>query len=215
MKLRLVTAAVLIAVCGPALAQTTATGTGTANSASRSLAIAGGGSGGQATAAGGSSTASVGNTAASSQIVFNNPGSTSSRIHQSGSLRTVPNAIAPGLAAAGIESCTGSISGGASALGWGVSFGGSVAMDNSCNRRLNARTMWSFGAKREALIIMSREPEVLSAMQQTGMVTGSPNDGGYAAAPVGYRRPAGTVYRPVSLTCTRHFGGKPTLPCVN
>ena len=85
-------------------------------------------------------------------------------------------------------------------------------MDSSCNRRLNARTMWSFGARREALIIMSHEPEVMAAMQATGMVTAGPGDPGYRPGAVVTRN---VGYRPAAIGgCSRHIGGNPTLPCV-
>ena len=171
MRSLLVTAAVLFAVCSPALAQTTATGTGTANSSSQSQAIAvggGGGTGGNATAAGGK--ASIGNTSANSQIIFNTPGNTTSRTtstvnnRSSGSLKTVPSAYAPGLGSAGIESCNSSASAGGSALGWGISFGGPI-MDNECNLRLWARTLYAMGQRELVGAVLAQSPTINRAMQ--------------------------------------------------
>lgn len=186
MKWLLVTAALVIATYSPALAQTTATGTGTANSSSSSGAVAVGGAG-----------------SASANVIFNNPGRTDSRIRQSGSLRTTPNAIAPGLGAAGVETCYGpGVSGGLSVTGFGASFGAGQ-WDIACNRRLNARTLWSMGAKREALIIMANEPEVASAMMQTGMIV-APR---YRAEVVVTRRASANSSGFVDQGCRKWAGG--------
>jgi hypothetical protein len=175
MKRTLIVAASLFLAL-PALAQTTATGTGTANSSSSSGAVAIGGSG-SATANGGS-------------VTFNSPGSVSSRVRQSGRLATTPSAIAPGLGAAGVETCYGpGVSAGLSVTGFGAAFG-MGQYDSSCNRRLNARTLWAFGAKRIALRIMANEPEVQQAMAEDGMITLQPGDVGYRGRPVAAGRRA-------------------------
>jgi len=166
-----------------AMAQT-ATGTGTANSSSNSgaVAISGGGQGGQG-GQGGSGGTGIGKggtgiaTGGNSSIVFNTPGTTvntsnnNSRIRQSGSLKTTPNAIAPGLGSSGIETCYGpGVTAGVSVTGFGIS-GGAGQFDANCNARLAARTMWAFGEKRIALRIMAQDPIVMQAMQAEGMIT--------------------------------------------
>jgi hypothetical protein len=118
----------------------------------------------------------------SSSVTINGGGS--SRIRQSGSAQaTTPNAIAPGLGSAAIETCYGpGVTAGVAVTGFGIS-GGMGQWDTSCNRRLNARTIYAFGFKRQALSIMLNEPEVAGAF---GM--GGPVPAGYRrAAPVGYR----------------------------
>src|SRR5208282_2529702 len=83
-----------------ALAQTaTATGTGVSTSTSM---------------AGSGSTSSVAITSPSN-IATNTSGETT--------LRNIPSVFAPGLAAAGIETCLGSVSAGAGLIGWGATFG--------------------------------------------------------------------------------------------
>jgi hypothetical protein len=160
MTLRVATmCATLLFLPSLALAQTSAVGTGTANSSSQSQAIAVGGGGGSATASGGR---------ASSQIIFNTPAQTNSnnnsRVRQSGSLRTTPNAIAPGLAAAGIESCQGSISAAGSVTGFGLSFGGPI-MDRECNLRLWARTLYAMGQRELVGGVLAQSDVVNKAMQ--------------------------------------------------
>lgn len=189
----------------PAFAQTTATGTGNANSASSSGAIA----------VGGSSGATAG---ASNSLIFNQPGTVNStiRYRQSGSLKTTPGVAAPGLGAAGVETCFGpGVSGGVSVTGFGASFGAGQ-YDSSCNRRLNSRTLWSMGLKHEAIIVMSNEPEVMAAMQRTGLVTLGPGDPGYQprmARGVVYSNAGaqGTRSRAAAFQagCTRWTGGSP------
>lgn len=143
-----------LALASGAMAQTTATGTGTANSSSSSGAVAVSGSS-SAQATGGS-------------VTFNNPGSTRSdvtnRVRQSGSLRTTPNAIAPGLSAAGIESCNSSVSAAGSVTGFGLSFGGPV-MDRECNLRLWARTLYAMGQRELVGGVLAQSDVVTKAMQ--------------------------------------------------
>lgn len=193
MRRLLITAAMLFAV-SPALAQTTATGTGTANSSSSSGAVAIGGGGGSAQAGGGSAS-----------VVFNTPGSTNStsRLRQSGSLRTVPNAIAPGLGSAGIETCYGpGVSGGASGVGFGLSFG-MGQFDNDCNARLYSRTLFAMGYKQQAINLLVNE---------SGMVQRAFGYGGQAAGVV-YAPRAGVRAAPARLAagggCTKWSGGSP------
>src|SRR5215207_2945819 len=51
-------------------------------------------------------------------------------------LKNVPTAFAPGLAAAGLETCLGSVSGGGSFVGTGLSFGLTIP-DAGCAARLD------------------------------------------------------------------------------
>lgn len=171
MKRLLLTTAMLIALPAMAGAQT-ATGTGTANSSSTSGAIAVGGGGGTAQAGGGNA-----------KIIFNNPGSTTSnntsRIRQSGSLKTTPNAIAPGLGSAGIETCYGpGVSGGVSVTGFGASFGAGQ-FDTDCNARLYSRTLFAMGYKQQAINLLVNE----SGMVQRAFGLGQQARPVYGAAP--------------------------------
>lgn len=174
------TAAVLALtmISGAASAQTTAVGVGTGVSNSVSGAT------------------SSSNPSATAFNIFNSPSSVQERIRQSGSLKTVPNAIAPGLGSAAVETCYGpGVSGGVSVTGFGASFGAGQ-YDSACNRRLNARTLWAFGAKRVAMRIMANEPEVQQAMVAEGMITPEPGD-------VSYRGPARTTNYQAQGTASR------------
>ena len=64
--------------------------------------------------------------------------------------RIVPSIVAPGLAAAGLETCLGSVSGGGAFVGTGFSFGTTIP-DPGCAARLDARTLWSMGLKKAAV----------------------------------------------------------------
>lgn len=127
-------------------------------SSSQSGAVAIGGAGGSSNASATGGLATGGN----SSIVFNNPGETRStnttNLRTSGTttVKNVPNAFAPGLAAAGIESCNSSMSGGASAVGWGISLGGPVE-DKGCSARLFSRTLFAMGYKEAALQLLINE----------------------------------------------------------
>ena len=152
----LATTAICVIAVGPAMAQT-AVGVGvsssTAKSASQSTALAIGG--GNATARGGNAKAvSTGSNA----IVTSN-------IPASQSITNVPTVFAPGLAAAGIETCLGSVSGGGSWLGTGISFGGTVP-DPNCTTRLDARTLWSMGLKKAAVARLCVSPDIYRSMPE-------------------------------------------------
>jgi hypothetical protein len=139
-----------LALASGAMAQT-ATGTGTANSSSSSGAVAIGGAG-SAQAGGGS-------------VHITNNGGGTSRIRQSGSLKTVPGVAPPGLGAAGVETCsTPGMSAGASVVGFGGAFsaGGN---DPECNLRLWARTVYAMGQRDLAGAIMAQSPTITRAME--------------------------------------------------
>jgi hypothetical protein len=82
-------------------------------------------------------------------------------------LVTPPTTVAPGLAAAGIETCLGSASGGLSVMGGGVTFG-STKVDEGCTVRLLARQLFAFGFKSAALALMCQDDRVNLAMQTAG-----------------------------------------------
>ena len=132
--------AILLASCAPVWAQSsTAISTSRSDSAalaaSRSTAIGGGNATGGSAAGGNASVTLAGA-----------PASTSSTVHQDVSgtqtLKNVPLVSAPGLSAAGIETCLGSASGGGAFVGTGFSLG-TTYPDNDCNRRLYARTLFA------------------------------------------------------------------------
>ena len=142
MKRLLLAAIVAMAASGPAWAQpSTATGTGVgiAKSTSSSQAISG-----------------QGGTAA---IISN------STVPAKQTVKNVPTAFAPGLAAAGLETCLGSVSGGGSFVGTGFSFGTTIP-DPGCAARLDARTLWSMGLKKAAVARLCLNGDIYRAMPE-------------------------------------------------
>lgn len=79
-------------------------------------------------------------------------------------LVTPPTTVAPGLAAAGVETCLGSASGGLSLMGGGFTFG-STKVDEGCTIRLLARQLFAFGFKTAAVALMCQDDRVALAMQ--------------------------------------------------
>jgi hypothetical protein len=158
MRMHLALITVLCLVPAVSRAQT-ATGTGVgisqSNSAAGAVAISGqGGRGGK----GGNS---------NSSLTVNSPAATTSTVNGTTNLNTtgmqtlksVPNAYSPGLSAAGLETCLGSISGGGSAVGWGASFGTTIP-DPGCN----ARTLWSMGLKAAAIARLCQSVDIYHSM---------------------------------------------------
>jgi hypothetical protein len=92
-------------------------------------------------------------------------GGTANSLRQTGTQRIIsaPSTFAPGLTAAGVETCLGSVSGGASFPGGGVSFG-TTTKDTGCDARLDARTLWSMNLKRAAIFRLCQKPEIAAAM---------------------------------------------------
>jgi hypothetical protein len=82
-------------------------------------------------------------------------------------LTTPPTVVAPGLAAAGVETCLGSASGGLSLMGTGLTFGSTVP-DPGCNLRLTARQLYAFGYKSAAIALMCQDQRVAEAMATVG-----------------------------------------------
>jgi hypothetical protein len=91
-------------------------------------------------------------------------------------LLTPPGIVAPGLAAAGIETCLGSSSGGLSLMGGGFTFG-STKVDEGCTIRLLARQLYAFGFRRAAVALMCQDAHVLIAMDESGTPCPPPTPG--------------------------------------
>jgi hypothetical protein len=98
---------------------------------------------------------------ASSMVDISSPASTTTR------LITTPTIAAPGLAAAGIETCLGSTAGGLSLMGGGITFG-STKVDEGCTIRLLARQLYAFGFQKAALALMCQDGHVVLAMDEVG-----------------------------------------------
>jgi hypothetical protein len=142
MKRLLLAAIVAMAASGPAWAQSstaTGTGVGIARSTSSSQAISG---------QGGTATITSNSSVPADQTVKN-----------------VPSVVAPGLAAAGLETCLGSVSGGGAFVGTGFSFGTTIP-DPGCAARLDARTLWSMGLKKAAVARLCLNGDIYRAMPE-------------------------------------------------
>jgi hypothetical protein len=102
-------------------------------------------------------------TTSGSMAVINSsePASTTNRVI------SAPTVVAPGLAAAGVETCLGSASGGLSAMGGGVTFG-TTTVDEGCTIRLLARQLYAFGFQHAALALMCEDKHVVVAMYAAG-----------------------------------------------
>jgi hypothetical protein len=127
---------------------------GVANSTSAAGAVAIGG--GNASAAGGRSK-SISNAQQAITLNSNTPSEQT--------IKNVPTAFAPGLAAAGLETCLGSVSGGGAFVGTGFSFGTTIP-DPGCAARLDARTLWSMGLKKAAVARLCLTIEVARSMPE-------------------------------------------------
>jgi hypothetical protein len=101
----------------------------------------------------------------SSSVNISNPASTDSKNR----LMTLPAVVAPGLAAAGMETCLGSATGGMSIMGLGLTFG-KTTPDDGCSIRLAARQLFAFGFQRAAMALMCQDPRVAEAMTAAGDV---------------------------------------------
>jgi hypothetical protein len=158
----LVIAAMTIMACSPAMAQSaTGVGVGIASSSSQSAARATAIGGGNAAAQGGQG----GNGMASVTLNSNTPAVQTINSVASGTqtLRNVPTEFAPGLTAAGLETCLGSISGGGAFVGTGFSFGSTIP-DPGCAARLDARTLWSMGLRKAAVARLCLMGDVYRSM---------------------------------------------------
>jgi hypothetical protein len=112
--------------------------------------------GGNANAAGGKSKS----ISAASQAITLNQNTPSEQ-----TIKNVPTAIAPGLTAAGLETCLGSVSGGGAFVGTGFSFGTTIP-DPGCAARLDARTLWSMGLKKAAVARLCLTSEIARSMPE-------------------------------------------------
>jgi hypothetical protein len=149
MKRLLSAAIVAMAVSGPAWAQSsTATGVAVARSTATSQAISG--QGGMGVGVGGNPSATI---------------TTNSSVPADQTIKSVPGVVAPGLAAAGLETCLGSVSGGGAFVGTGFSFGTTIP-DPGCAARLDARTLWSFGLKKAAVARLCLNGDIYRAMPE-------------------------------------------------
>jgi hypothetical protein len=90
---------------------------------------------------------------------------TNSTVPADQTVRNVPGVVAPGLAAAGLETCLGSVSGGGAFVGTGFSFGTTVP-DPGCAARLDARTLWSMGLKKAAVARLCLSGDIYRAMPE-------------------------------------------------
>ena len=142
MKRLLLAAIVAMAASASAWAQSS-TGIGVGRSTSRSQAISGQGGTGVGLAS----------------ITSN------STVPADQTVKNVPSVVAPGLAAAGLETCLGSISGGGAFLGTGISFGSTIP-DPGCAARLDSRTLWSMGLKKAAVARLCLNSDVYRAMPE-------------------------------------------------
>src|SRR5215213_8353521 len=161
---RLLLAAIIaMAASGRAWAQsstTTGTGMGVATSTSSSQAISGQGGTGVGVAA----------------------ITTNSSVPAVQTIKNVPSIVAPGLGAAGLETCLGSVSGGGAFVGTGFSFGTTIP-DPACAARLDARTLWSMGLKKAAVARLCLNGEIYRAMPEVCVKYLPPPGPGYPALP--------------------------------
>src|SRR3954454_13001370 len=162
MKRLLSAAIVSMAASGHAWAQssTMGTGMGVARSTSSSQAISGQGGTGVGVAA----------------------ITTSSTVPADQTVKNVPGIVAPGLAAAGLETCLGSVSGGGAFVGTGFSFGTTIP-DPGCAARLDARTLWSMGLKKAAVARLCLNGDIYRAMPEVCVKYLPPPAPGYPAPP--------------------------------
>src|SRR6516164_3549128 len=208
MKGVLYSAAILAVLNAPAYAQQ-AVGIGSAKStsisASKATAVGVGG-----TAVGGgvgnTGTVNVTNNPTAAIIAGSTPANSTQTITTQGktSVSTVPSVFAPGLAAAGIESCLGSVSGGGSWLGTGVTLGGSIP-DKDCSARLDARTLRAFGLKKAAIARLCLTSDVYRSMPDV-CTTYVPAPTVAVVAPVAYSAYGETPYNGGDIWLS-HDGG--------
>src|SRR6516162_6691100 len=194
MKRIVMATAVLAVATGPVCAQqSTAVGIGQAKStsisASKATAV---GVGGTAVGGGVGNTGTVNANPSSTIAIGGAPASQTITTQGKTSVSTVPSVFAPGLAAAGIESCLGSVSGGGSWLGTGITLGGSIP-DKDCSARLDARTLWAFGLKKAAIARLCLTSDVYRSMPDV-CTTYVPAPTVAVVAPVAYSSYGETPY---------------------
>jgi hypothetical protein len=164
MKRPWLAAIIAMAASAPAWAQSsTSSGSGVGNAASTSNSQATSGQGGT-----GVGVAAI---------------TTNSNVPADQTVRNVPGIVAPGLAAAGLETCLGSVSGGGAFVGTGFSFGTTVP-DPGCAARLDARTLWSMGLKKAAVARLCLNGDIYRAMPEVCDQYLPPSAPSYSALPV-------------------------------
>jgi len=172
MRIQILTAAALTCLLAtPSYAQTaTGTGTGISGSNSESGAVAIGGGNANATGTGvgisnSESRSASGSIAAGNQVNITSPGNIRTHTTVSGTqtIKSAPSMVAPGLTAAGLETCLGSASGTVSAVGFGIG-GGSTYKDEDCTARLDSRTLYAMGLKGAAVARLCQRPDVWRSM---------------------------------------------------
>jgi hypothetical protein len=184
MKRLLLAAIVAMAASGPACPQsstTTGTGVGIGSSASSSQATSG--QGGMAVGVGGNPSATI---------------NSNSTVPANQTVKNVPSVFSPGLAAAGLETCLGSVSGGGAFLGTGLSFGTTIP-DPGCAARLDARTLWSMGLKKAAVARLCLNDNIYRAMPDVCDKYLPPPAPGYRAPqpiPTGYAQAEASEEQP-------------------
>lgn len=157
---RAITAIFLTTSClSPGFAQTaTGVGTGVANSRSSSAAVAISGQGGNGGSSLSSSNLTLNSSVPAVQTLNQNVSGTQT-------IKNVPTVFAPGLTAAGLETCLGSISAGAGVVGTGATFGTTIP-DAGCAARLDARTLWSMGLKKAAVARLCLMSDIYKSMPE-------------------------------------------------
>jgi hypothetical protein len=156
MRKHLALTAVVCLIASSASAQTTtATGTGISNSESNSgaVAIARGGNGGNG------NTLTITNPPTPTETTSN----INQRVSGTQTVKSAPSMVAPGLTAAGLETCLGSASAGVSAVGFGVT-GGSTYSDEGCQARLDSRTLFAMGLKSAAVARLCQREAIYKSM---------------------------------------------------
>ena len=144
MKRLLLAAIIAMAATEPAWAQSSTssgTGVGVAGATSFSQSVSG---------QGGTGIASI---------------TSNSSVPSEQTIKNVPSVFSPGLAAAGLETCLGSVSAGGAFVGTGISFGTTVP-DPACAARLDARTLWSMGLKKAAVARLCLNADIYRSMPE-------------------------------------------------
>jgi hypothetical protein len=117
-------------------------------------------------------------------------------------VKNVPSVFAPGLAAAGLETCLGSVSGGGAFLGTGISLGTSIP-DPGCAARLDARTLWSMGLKKAAVARLCLNGDIYRAMPEVCVQYLAPPAPGHPAPPA-LLAGLGSIHLPCLWGCSRY-----------
>lgn len=112
-----------------------------------------------------STSASNSVSASGASIVNNGPSTVTTKGH----IDSTVAAFAPGLTAAGINSCAGSVSGGVGGTGFNFGIGGTYEMDE-CTARANAAALAGLGQNLAALESLCQSPKMRAALNASGTV---------------------------------------------